>query len=136
MSVDADSRLKQGQAADGSLQGSDLRRVGVAMVDLDSRSHVRNCLQDSNKRVKSSPRGHRSCRRPRNRIREKAEKEAETRARRVQIKNSEASPAEKTPLAHSWNPLFRMCRSLMLLTAPDSKKRLVQEVPGNIADAA
>lgn len=134
MSDGADSRVKQGQAADGSLPGSDLRGVDVAMVDLDSRSHVRNSLQDSNKRVKSSPRGHRSSRRPRNRIREKAEKEAETKARRIQIKTSEAS--SETPLTNSWNPLLRMCRSLMLLTAPDPKKRLIQDIPGNIADAA
>jgi len=134
MSNDTDSRGKEGQAADESLQGSDLRGVSEPVVDLDSLGRVQRSLQDSNKHVKSSTRGHRSSRRPRNRIREKAEKEAEARARRVQKPVSEAS--SETPPAHSWNPLLRMCRSLMLLSTPDPKKKLIPEIPDTMAAAA
>jgi hypothetical protein len=78
-------------------------------------------FQGPSKHVRLSSRGPRSSRRPRNRIREKAEREAEARARRVHkpVQSSYSSPS-------SWNPLLRMCRFLMPLSTPDPpKKRLV-----------
>lgn len=89
-------------------------------VDLRG-SNEADSSKGPSKHVRLSSRGPRSSRRPRNRIREKAEREAEARARRLH------KPVQSSSFgAPSWNPLLRMCRFLMPLSTPDPpKKRLV-----------
>lgn len=122
MSNDANSRVKE---ADGSLHSGLKGSFSAAAVELDSPSHVPSSLQE-NKHGASVESRHRSSRRPRNRIREKAEKEAEARARRVQKPVTQVKASEVTP--NSWNPLLRMCRSLLLLKTLDTKKSLIPRI--------
>ena len=120
--IPLDFRVKEGQAADEQWysQGEDLagfKEGTEQVVDVGSLRHDSN-LQESNKYVRSSTRGHRSSRRPRNRIREEAGKESEARARKIQKLQTQTSDAS----VNSWNPFLRMCRSVLLLKTSSAQK--------------
>lgn len=115
-SVPLDSRV---HAADGQLHsaGADstgFKEAAEQVVDVGSLSHV----QERNNYVVSSTRGRRSSRRPRNRIREKAGKEAEARAQKIQKLHTQASDTA----ANLWSPLLRMCRSVLLPRTSTAQK--------------
>ena len=119
--ITLDSRVQEGQLAGGPLhsQSCDLTEFKEAahqVAHLGSLSHVSTSdLQERNRYVVSSTRGHRSSRRPRNRIREKAGKEAEARARKLHKLQTQGS-------SNSWNPLLRMCRSVLRSRASGAQK--------------
>lgn len=122
-SILLDSRVEEGQAANRLMhsESSDLtgfKEAAEQVLDLGSLGQVYSNLQERNRYVISSTRGHRSSRRPRNRVREEAGKEAEARARKVQKLQTQASDAP----ANSWNPLLRMCRSVLLSGSSAAQK--------------